>query len=171
MWEFVADNWGGLASVIGVPLALISVAFAIWEARRARSASEAATQAAEQVKQELTRYVLIANFERAFALIRHIKSLHQTNGWTEALTQYEFLRSTTIEIAKGFSDNVHNVQPKMRKARLLISDIQSSILGFADYEPAEHDRVRLYRRLTDIQEDLEDLASIGRPGESYGGME
>ena len=47
-----------------------------------------------------------------------------------------------------------------------MSGIEVSVNSFAEFEPARQDKVRLYRRLNDVQEHLEFLASRGPSGGS-----
>ena len=166
MWNFVTGDWGDLASFVGLLLAFISVGFAIWQACRALSASHAATQAAHQARTEIKRYLRAVNFERAFALIRYIKLLHNSDSWGEAFAEYQHLRTAINDVATGFPGNDDEVQRRLREARHLMSRIEISVHSFANFVPAQPDKVRLYRRLNDVQEHLEFLADRGPFGGS-----
>ena len=90
--EYLADNWGSLASVTGVVVSLAGLAWAIIEARGARSASLAARAATNETRSDIARYLQAVDLQRAIALIQRIKLLHDTRRWDAALEQYQSLR-------------------------------------------------------------------------------
>ena len=158
MWQFVVNNWGSLASVLGVVGGLIGIGFKVWKVRRTRVAD----QKAKQVAEESERQRRAVNLERALALIRHIRLLHRLESWDEALNQYQTLRTVIVDIAAGSPANSAEDQRKLTKVRHLVGRIETEIHGFGNHELAIQVTIRLIRRLNNVQEDLESLASDER---------
>ena len=158
MRQFVVNHWGSIASVLGLFVALVSIGFTVWRGRRAR----AAEQKAKHVAEESERHWRAVNLERALSLIRQIRILHRSESWDESLNQYQTLRTVIVDIAAGFPANVVEERQKLTIARHLVGQIETDIHEFDNYEPTKLAKTRLIRRLNDVQEDLESLASDRR---------
>lgn len=71
------DFWGAIASIFGIPLALGGLYYAITEARKARSASQAAETAVNSFRNDLNLLTSVADFTRALSIAEAIKGLVQ----------------------------------------------------------------------------------------------
>ena len=110
MMDFGLYNWGDLASGAGL---IVSLGGLVWigiEARRARSAAQAAQMAARHTRDQITRHLQTVDLERAIGLIRHIKLLHDTNRWEGALEHYHPLRTMLSDIVARSSDDQGHVR-------------------------------------------------------------
>ena len=66
------------------------------------------------------------------------------------------------DITGSYPDNAIEARKKLTRGRLLVGRIETDIHGFGKYEPSKQDKIRLIRRLNDVQVDLESLASDQR---------
>ena len=67
-------HWGDLASVAGVALT-------VWFAWMAKTAAEQARDAADQVREQLSRFDTIAELSAAITIIEEIMRLQRTQAW------------------------------------------------------------------------------------------
>ena len=155
MWQLVVSHWEGLASVLGV---LAAIGFPVWKMLRDRSAAQKAKQ--DNLGNELHQRAVL--LERALSFIRQIRDLHRSDRWDEALNQYQTLRTVITDITGSYPDNAIEARKKLTRGRLLVGRIETDIHGFGKYEPSKQDKIRLIRRLNDVQVDLESLASDQR---------
>jgi hypothetical protein len=72
--DFIRKHWGDLASVLGFALT-------IWFAWRASTAAEQARDAAEEVRDQLSRFDTIAELSAAITIIEEIMRLQRTQAW------------------------------------------------------------------------------------------
>ena len=166
--EFLADNWGSLASVTGVVVSLAGLAWAIIEARGARAASQAARQAATETRNDIARHLQAVDLERAIALIQRIKLLHDTRRWDAALEQYQALREMLSYIIARCPESQAGIRDRLDGARKAVTNIEDFVGERIGQDIENRDRSRLNRILNRIQSDLEDLASdmgFGNPQE------
>lgn len=91
MVNFLKDNWGNLATVLGF---LVT----IWTLWRTRTAAEAAQRAAEHTKTQLSRVNTVAEFSSALATMEEIKRLHRARAWEIVPDRYTSLRRLLISI-------------------------------------------------------------------------
>lgn len=81
--EFWSTNWGDAASGAGLVVSVVGLIWVFIEARRARSASQAAetaSQAAEiaasEARDQIARQLQAVDLVRAIEFIQRIKTLH-----------------------------------------------------------------------------------------------
>ena len=166
--EYLADNWGSLASVTGVVVSLAGLAWAIIEARGARSASQAARAAANETRSDIARHLQAVDLQRAIALIQRIKLLHDTRRWDAALEQYQSLRGMLSYIIARCPESQTGIRDRLDDAREAVTSIENFVGRHIGQDIGNRDRSRLNRILNRIQSDLEDLASdtgFGSPQE------
>ena len=77
MVEFWSVTWGDIAAIVGIIVSLGGLGWAIKEARGARSASEAANEAASETRDQIARHLQTVDLQRAIGLIERIKTLHR----------------------------------------------------------------------------------------------
>ena len=157
--EYLADNWGSLASVTGVVVSLAGLAWAIIEARGARSASLAARAAANETRSDIARYLQAVDLQRAIALIQRIKLLHDTGRWDAALEQYQSLREMLSYIIARCPESQAGIRDRLDSARIDVTEMENLVAEHVGQVGAEPDTALLYRILNRIQSDLEELAS------------
>ncbi len=68
--DFIQKHWGDLASVFGLALTLL----AIWFAWRAKTA-------AEEVRDQISRFDTVAELSSAITIIEEIMRLQRTQAW------------------------------------------------------------------------------------------
>ena len=108
--EFFLDHWGSLFSVIGVIVSVVGLAWAIREARRARSAAQSAERATIETRNSVRRHLVATDLERAVGLIQRLKLLHDTSRWEGALEQYQTLTAIISDIiirSPGADSEIH----------------------------------------------------------------
>ena len=160
--EFLSEHWGGIASVIGVIISVIGLAWAIREARGARSA-------AQEARAEIGRHLLIVDLERAVALIQRLKLLHRESRWEAALEQYQALRAMTSGIiARGPEIDLAR-RERLVSARAAIGVMENYVESTGDRGLVDNDKNRLNQELNELQLDLEDIANAMGLGEQTGG--
>ncbi|MGA3190861.1 MAG: hypothetical protein ABSF22_27505, partial [Bryobacteraceae bacterium] len=72
--DFIAKHWGDLASVAGVALT-------VWIAWLAKTAAEQARDAAEEVRDQISRFDTVAELSAAITIIEEIMRLQRTQAW------------------------------------------------------------------------------------------
>ncbi len=75
--QFWSDHWGDAASVAGFLLAILGFGATPWELSQAKSASEAAKDAAEGLKRKFDLFDLASELARAKAIMEETKRLHR----------------------------------------------------------------------------------------------
>ena len=156
---YLADNWGSLASVTGVVVSLAGLAWAIIEARGARSASQAARAAANETRSDIARHLQAVDLQRAIALIQRIKILHVAGRWDAALEQYQSLRQMLSDIIARCPESQAGIRARLDTARIGVTEMENLVVERGGQVGEEPDTALLHRILNLIQSDLEELAS------------
>ena len=89
MIEFLQNNWGDLASALGLAATALAAALA---ALNARSAKQAAIEARDGIGRTLTG----VEVQKAIDLIERVKERHAQNRWEAAADRYPDLRVCLI---------------------------------------------------------------------------
>ena len=161
MIEFVAANWGSLASAVGL---IVTILIALG----ARSASRAAHKAARQTGDRIVRYLQTVDLVRAIGLIQRIKLLHDTERWESAMEQYQDLRRMLSDIIARCPESQAELRDKLATGRTAVSSTED-LVGNRDNQPiTAQERARMNRLLNEIQGALEELASAIGFGDSPG---
>ena len=119
LMEFLADNWGSLASVTGVVVSLAGIALSIILAQGAPVDSQAERVAANKTRLDIDRYWQALYLQRAIALIQRIKLLHDTGRWDAALEQYQPLRELLSYIIACCPESQAGIRARLVAARPL----------------------------------------------------
>ena len=96
--EFISENWGSLASALGLLVSAVGLTWAIRTARGARTAAQAAEKATSETRRAFHRYLTTVDIERANARIEYVKNLHRDGRWEAALAWYQELRTMLYDI-------------------------------------------------------------------------
>ena len=159
MIEFVAANWGGLVSVLGVVVSSVGLGWAISEARRARNASQAAQDAARETRSYIARHLQAVDLERAIALIQRIKDLHNGDRWQSAMEQYQPLRAMLADISARCPESQTELRAKLDTARVLVTRTEDLVGERSGQAIEDTERSEINQGLNLIQSALEELSS------------
>lgn len=109
MWEWVVKSWaelrwGDLASVAGLLVSLVGFFFTLRGVWRARSAAEAARDAARQTQEAIVRSDMIADVSAVIAMMNEVKRFHRDGNWPGSLERCSEIRQKIISIrGTGFN--------------------------------------------------------------------
>jgi hypothetical protein len=149
--DFIRKHWGDLASVLGFALT-------IWFAWRASTAAEQARDAAEEVRDQLSRFDTIAELSAAITIIEEIMRLQRTQAWEIVwdivLDRHSILRGHLVRCQSGIESEVHraSVRSAIGHFRIMVWEIER-----ARTEPQQSklDTAAFNQRLSDQIEVLE----------------
>ncbi len=149
---FFGDNWGSIASVLGVIVSAIGLWWAVQRAGQARDSAKAAEAAVLQS-------LVVTDLERAIALIQRIKLLHRDGKWEASQEHYAPLRRMLTDISERHSSLGPDDSAVLREAitQITVIDIDVNESLRASREPSEISRAD--RVLSEAQEKLEVVAS------------
>ena len=164
MTEFFVEHWGNLASVIGVLVSGGGLAWAICEAKGARSSAEAAEEAAKEAtdatRNAIGRHLLIIDLERAINIIERLKLLHRNESWEAALENYQTLRAMLSAIIARYPENESEPNERLSKARAGITEMEEYVEERVRQDlEIESDELAFNQQLNSIQSDLEDMSN------------
>lgn len=169
----LTNYWGDLASVVGLLVSLGGLGWAITEARKARSAAQAAERKVEQARiegiQSIDRHLLAADINRAVDLIQRLKLLHITGRWDAALEQYQSLRALITSIVIRLPEQETDHRARLAGGRLLIRRMEDFASSQGPQQLDTDDVSRLNQDLNEIQSDLEDVPATPVVGRQQGG--
>lgn len=72
--DWFGDNWGNLASVLGVAVSVVGFTLAVCQIRKTKTAAEAARTAADNARAALSRSITIGDVDRAVERIERVKT-------------------------------------------------------------------------------------------------
>jgi hypothetical protein len=124
--DFIEKHWGDIASVLGFSLT-------IWFAWRAKTAAEQARDAAEEVREQISRLDTIAELSAAISVIEEIMRLQRTQAWEIVwdivLDRYATLQSHLSRSAGGAGlTEVHRtaIQSAIARFRIMVEGIEKA---------------------------------------------
>ena len=147
--DWLSDNWGSLASVLGVIVSIVGFALAVRQIYKTKTAAESARTAADNARAALSRSITIGDIDRAAERLERIKSeLNQG--------RIDIAREHLLDIMKMLSDIVGRAQEfdeselgRLRRASYSIAELATKEVG--------NDFTEVIGDLTDAQRDLLDL--------------
>ncbi len=148
--EFFLDHWGSISSFIGVVVSVIGLAWAIREARRARSAAQSAERATIETRNSIGHRLAATDLERAIGLIQRLKFLHREGYWEAALEQYQTLRAIISDIISRYPELEVEVREGLTRARMSLSEMENSVEGYVWQRPEDADLTSLNGYLANI---------------------
>ena len=151
------DNWGSLASVVGVLVSLFGFGIAIVQIRRSRSAATAAKEAAEEAREALARDLTVADLVRADEQIQSLKEFHRVQEWRRALDRYPDVRRLLAEIAGRHQNLTDRHRESIQDAisQVLIMELTSETALINNESP---DMTGFNERLSGVQSMLDEAA-------------
>lgn len=93
-----ANEWGNLASIVGVLLAIVGFVVTIAGVWRSKRASEQAREAARATRESIAQYDAIADLSAAMAIMDEIKRLQRHAAWSVLPDRYSELRRRLVSI-------------------------------------------------------------------------
>jgi hypothetical protein len=105
---WLAQNWGNVASILGVALT-------VWFAWRAKGAAEEARDAAKAARDKILAFDAVAALSSALTTMDEIKELHRLAAWDLALRRYAILRKRLVAIEHS------GMVPSSQRAKLVVA--------------------------------------------------
>lgn len=96
--NFIAVNWGNLASVAGLVVSLIGFWYTVRIAKQAKTAAERAEETARKTHQDLLRKKTIADFSEAISFMEELVRLHIGEKWEILNYRYPSIIKILISI-------------------------------------------------------------------------
>jgi len=93
-----ATQWGDIASIFGVLLAVAGFGVTIFAVWRSKSASEQAKKAAEDTRDSIARYNAIVDLSAAMTIMDEIKRFQRHGVWAVLPDRYSELRRRLTSI-------------------------------------------------------------------------
>jgi hypothetical protein len=121
MWP---DQWGAIASLVGLGLTIIGFAITIIGVWRSKAAAEQARLAAVATRTSLAHYDAISDLSIATAIMEEIKRLQRHGTWVVLPDRYGDLRRKLVAI-KSSHAQLSNQQRQV---------LQDTVETFADLE-------------------------------------
>ena len=153
--EYLADNWGSLASGLGVLLSAAGVVYAYLARRAAKSAEAASREARQAIAQTLTA----ADLQRAVALVERLLSYHRAGRWAVALERYGELRQMLQDIKAYLPEGDEPARKQLSANISEITEVISQVTQAVYNGTPPDDANSINDTLSAIQQNLEELAS------------
>ena len=126
--EFTSsENWGSLASALGLIVSLGGLIWAIRAAQGARTAAQAAEKAATETRRAIRRDLTIVDIERANARLEALKGQHRNRQWEVALAAYPEILNMLYDIRNRHPRLTDEWYNDMNWAVDRIYDIQDAV--------------------------------------------
>jgi hypothetical protein len=93
-----------LASIIGIPLTLLGLFFAVREARKSKNASEAAAQATERIKNQFLMVDLSAQFAEVITILQEVKRFLRYHSFAAVPDRLSSARQILIIIKETYQN-------------------------------------------------------------------
>jgi hypothetical protein len=121
--EFIEKHWGDIASVLGFALT-------IWFAWCAKTAAEQARDAADEVRDRISRFDTMAELSAAITIIEEIMRLQRTQAWEIVwdivLDRHAVLRGHLVRSQAGIeSESLRaSVRDAIGHFRIMVGEIE-----------------------------------------------
>ena len=146
--EFLQNNWGDLASALGLAATALTAA---WAALNARSAKQAALEARDGIGRTLTG----VEVQKAIDLIERVKERHAQNRWEAAADRYPDLRELLYNIEARLPDGYDRMKEGLVQATTQVLLLENSLTG----HPPPESVAETLEELNRIQALLQQIAS------------
>lgn len=137
--NFIENHWGDVASVLGCALSILT----IWFARRAK-------KAAEQVRDQLSRFDTITELSAAIMVIEQIIWLQRAEVWDFVLNRHVTLQLHLVRSQEGIENEAlqFHVGAAIAQSKIMMEKIeraktkaQRSKLNIAAFNRALSDQI------------------------------
>ena len=165
--DYLADNWGSLASGLGVLLSAAGVVYA-YLARRAAKSAEAAS---EDTRRAVIRTLNLADLQGTVDLIDRLKDHLMTEDWSAALELYSAVRSMLADIRARIPPGNEDWKAIIANAMEQVTRFESRVRNWSLMQISDVSSIlEATDALTAIQDDLEIMRSSAMfPDETGGG--
>jgi hypothetical protein len=149
--NFLEKHWGDIASVLGFSLT-------IWFAWRAKTAAEQARDAADEVRDRISRLDTIAELSAAITIIEEIMRLQRTQAWEIVwdivLDRHAILRGHLIRSQAGVESEAPraSIRDTIGHFRIMVGEIERAR---TQPQQSKLDTAAFNQRLSDQIEVLE----------------
>lgn len=115
-----------LASIIGVPLAIIGVAITFVQVMRAKTAAEAARAAADNARVKLLSVDILSSFDRVIASVRELQYLHRSRFSRSLLhTRYEVALAGLLGLEADLRSEATVYEAEIESVMHLLSEVST----------------------------------------------
>ncbi len=97
MLEWLRENWVNLLGLLSFVLTLVGLGIAFVQVKKARTAAEAASEAAKATQEALSKSLTIGDLKNAIALLEKVKSYHRADKWEVAIEWYQPIRAALAD--------------------------------------------------------------------------
>lgn len=149
---------GSIASLAGVAISLFGLGFAILQLRKLRGETRAATEAALETRQAVSREVAGITLARVNERIEGLKDLHRRGEWNRAQDRYPEIRRMLIDIRVRHPEMSDKQRIVVQRVVTRITQIDNSVEN-AEGEVSQLDLQRFNRQLTGVQSQLAEVES------------
>jgi hypothetical protein len=149
--DLIEKHWGDVASVLGFALT-------IWFAWRAKTAAEQARDAADEVRDQISRFDTTAELSAAITIIEEIMRLQRTQAWEIVwdivLDRHAILRGHLVRSQAGIESEAlrASVRDMIGHFRIMVGEIERAR---TEKEQSKLDTAAFNQRLSDQIEMLE----------------
>ena len=147
----------GLASIIGVPLALLGLVFTWLEARKAKNASSAASTAVSKFRDDLGKVDLIAELHRSIDGIADIKRFLRASVVAAVPDRLAELRRSLINCRTSPLLSSDKFQSIFQDAISFLATEENNVESLLAKRRSSLDLVRVARDLTSIADNIQSL--------------
>jgi hypothetical protein len=151
--NFIERHWGDIASVLGFALT-------IWFAWQAKTAAEQARQAANEVRDQISRFDTIAEVSAAITIIEEIMRLQRTQAWEIVwdivLDRHAILRGHLVRSQSGIESEALRaaIRDTVGHFRIMVGEIERAR---TQPQQSKLDTAAFNQRLSDQIEVLEKI--------------
>ena len=118
---------GSIASLVGLPLSILALAFAIYQLTRLRGETRAAREAAEEAQRLLRRDLTNTDLARLSERIQGLIELHRAGNRARALDRYPEIRELFIDIRRRHPQLSEEHRSQIFGAVETLADMQRQI--------------------------------------------
>ena len=171
--DYFLDNWGSVASVLGLVVTaaggIISY-LAFRRAGKARDAAAAAEVASKETRAAMVSALAVVDLQRAIALLQRLKALHRDRKWEIGLEQYQPLRAMLADIEGRHALPDPEQHKALREAIPQLQFIEDAVASALAEGREPSPAAGFDQTLNSIQTSLEGIASATYFADREGGQ-
>jgi hypothetical protein len=119
--------WGLILGIIGILLTLVGFAVSIVQIRQAKSAAEAAAEAAGRVQVRVSRYDAAVDLAEAKTSLQNARHYANLDAWPQFVASYEIASEALGRVALQVTVTEERVAENLRRSRSRIAKSCNSI--------------------------------------------
>jgi hypothetical protein len=157
---------GGWAEVIGFAASIVSllgVPSAVWKAKQAQNAADAARRAANDMRTRIVTFEITSTLSMAIEQIEGLKSLHRNKAWPSALERYSPIKRTIIGIRERQTGLSNDHKAHIQSIIKVLTDLERQAELSIRNEKEEPDISKANRLLSDGLEKLQTILHTLEP--------